>query len=60
MIPQRLVNYAQCGSGKTENLKIIISSLSNKFENLKIVLALPNNLILEMIAESFSDHGVIF
>ena len=41
----KTITYAECGSGKTENLKVIAMTITKIFPDAKIVIMLPLSLI---------------
>ena len=53
-----MITYLPCGSGKTQNLKIIAQSLAEKDPTLKIVLALPNNFLLSRMQEQYKAANI--
>ena len=45
------ITYAECGSGKTENLKVIAMSVAQINAEAKVVIMLPYPWLLTRVAE---------
>ena len=58
MYNAKTITYAECGSGKTENLKVIAMTITTLFPDVKLVIMLPYPWLLQRVAEQFKKHNI--
>ena len=53
-----MITYAECGLGKTENLKVIAMTITRIYADAKVLIMLPYPWLLQRVAEQFKNQGI--